>query len=558
MKILKILLITILIVVLVVPTLGCGIESDEAGLPETQIITVQRGDLTIDITAAGNLALSDTEDLAFDLFYQEGTVEEVLVEEGDIVTAGQVLARLDTEEWEDQVGALEDEVTTEERGLLQAQINLQTAEQNLNDSRDNKASKELALLNAQISLDQANYHLSVAEETYTWPDIEVAEAEVEKAEAFLQYALDGSAESSNATWDRLITRAQAELAAAEQVYDALVEGYDTEEVAIKKKQVEAAEMSLVQAQKTLDKVADDVTKKELEVKLKIVLVEDASKALEDAEKELDKANGKSPIIVALFDGFITRVNVEGGDEVMTGTVAVQLADPNKFEADIMVSEMDILQVKEGGEASVQVDAMPGISLPATVIHIAPTATIQSGVVNYEVKVKVESLEAVMQERQETKQKAMQGIQQGELPERLKQAIAAGQITREQAEEMMKQGQQAHETPQTQMPAMVPEGFQLREGLTVIVSILVEERTGVLLVPNSAITRKGNETYVPVMSPDGSTTERLIQIGISDWQYTEVISGLSEGEEVVVTVVSSPDSTSSTSGGRGPMFQPPHD
>ena len=106
--------------------------------------------------------------------------------------------------------------------------------------------------------------------------------------------------------------------------------------------------------------------------------------------------------------------------------------------------------------------------------------------------------------------------------------------------------------------MVPEGFQLREGLTVIVSILVDERTGVLLVPNAAITRKGNETYAPVMSPDGSTTERLIQTGISDWQNTEVISGLSEGEEVVVTVVLSPDSTSSTSRGRGLMFQPPHD
>lgn len=557
-RITKIILTSFILAGIMAVSLGCGTESDEAELAETRIATVQRGDLTIDITAAGNLALSHTEDLAFDLFYQEGTVEEVLVEEGDIVIAGQVLARLDTEEWEDQLGALEDEVTAEERGLLQAQINLQTAEQNLKNSQDNEAARELSLLNAQISLDQANYNLSVADKTYTWPDIEVAEAEVEKAEAFLQYALDGSAESSDATWDRLITRAQAELAAAEQIYDALVEGYDTEEVAIKKKQVEAAEMSLAQARKTLDKVADDVAKKELEVKLKTVLVKDAFKALEDAQKELDKANGKSPIIVALFDGFITRVNVEGGDEVMTGTVAVQLADPNKFEADIMVSEMDILQVEEGGEASVQVDAMPGISLPATVIHIAPTATIQSGVVNYRVKVEVQSLEAVMQERQEVRQEAMQNIASGELPERLKQAIAAGQITREQAEEMMEQEQQGQGKRQGQTPAMVPEGFQLREGLTVIVSILVDERTGVLLVPNAAITRKSNETYVPVMSPDGSTTERLIQTGISDWQNTEVISGLSEGEEVVVTVVLSPDSTSSTSRGRGPMFQPLHD
>ena len=99
-KILKILLVTLVLGGLVVASFGCGAESDEAESPETQIITAQRGNLTVDITAAGNLALSRTEDLVFDLFFQEGTVEEVLVEEGDAVEEGQVLARLDMEEWQ--------------------------------------------------------------------------------------------------------------------------------------------------------------------------------------------------------------------------------------------------------------------------------------------------------------------------------------------------------------------------------------------------------------------------------------------------------------------------
>jgi len=496
MKFFKIMLITLILGSLAALSLGCGSEPSEAEGMETQVVAVQRGNLTIDITAVGNLALSRTEDLAFDLFYQEGTVEEVLVEEGDTIEEGQVLAKLDTEEWEDELSTLEDQVTAEERDLLQAQINLITTGQNLKDAEDNKETKELALLNAQISLDQANYNLSVAEETHTLPDIEIAEAEVEKAETFLQYALDGG-------FDRLVTRAQAELEAAEKVYNALVQGYDTEEVAIKKKQVEAAEMSLAQAQKTLDKVADDVAKKELEVKLKAVLVEDARKALEDAQKAWEKANGKSPIIVALFDGFITKVNVEGGDEVLSGTVAVQLADPSKFEADILVSEMDILQIELGRKAWVQVDAMQMVSLPAEVTHISPTATIQSGVVNYQVKVEVKSLEAMQQERQ-------QG--QGE-PPRL-------------------------------MPTM-PEGFQLREGLTVTVSIQVDERNNVLLVPNAAITSSGKQSYVQVQLADGTTEERAIQIGISNWQFTEVTGGLSEGEQIAV-----PQGTTATTSQQG--------
>ena len=99
--------------------------------------------------------------------------------------------------------------------------------------------------------------------------------------------------------------------------------------------------------------------------------------------------------------------------------------------------------------------------------------------------------------------------------------------------MMEQMQQGQGGQQGLAPAMIPEDFQLREGLTVTVSIIVEERNDVLLVPNKAITRRGAETYVQVLSPDGVTTERSITTGISDWQFTEVTEGLSEGEKVVV-------------------------
>ncbi len=158
--------------------------------------------------------------------------------------------------------------------------------------------------------------------------------------------------------------------------------------------------------------------------------------------------------------------------------------------------------------------MPGLSLPAKVTHISPTATIQSGVVNYEVKVKIQSLQAVMQERQQGR-----GGQPGE--------------------------------QQGQAPTVLPEDFQLREGLTVTVSILVEERNDVLLVPNGAIIRQGMETYVQVLK-DGVTEARSITTGISNWQYTEVTDGLSEGEKVVI-----PETTTTTSttepGGHLPFF-----
>ncbi len=99
-----------------VPLIGCS--EPESEVSENQIVTVQQGDLTIDIAAAGNLALSLTEDMAFEI---AGTVEEVLVEEGDTVEEGQVLARLDTSEWDK-------ELTNLEMDLVQADINLKNAE----------------------------------------------------------------------------------------------------------------------------------------------------------------------------------------------------------------------------------------------------------------------------------------------------------------------------------------------------------------------------------------------------------------------------------------------
>ena len=217
--------------------------------------------------------------------------------------------------------------------------------------------------------------------------------------------------------------------------------------------------------------------------------------------------------------------------------------------------MDILQVKLGGKAWVQVDAMSGVSFPAKVTHISPTATIQSGVVNYKVRVEIQSLEAIIQERHEARQEAMPDISSGELPERIKQAIEEGRITKEQAEEMMKQRQESEgELPgerQGPMPLMMPEDFQLREGLTVTVSILVDERKDVLLVPNQAITHEGDETYVQVLKDD-VIEMRSIQTGISDWQYTEVTDGLSEGEQVVVSQGAT-TSTTPQQGGPMPFF-----
>jgi len=208
-----------------------------------------------------------------------------------------------------------------------------------------------------------------------------------------------------------------------------------------------------------------------------------------------------------------------------------------------------------------VDAQTLPDLPAKVTYISPTATISSGVVNYEVTVEAESLETIRQQQQEAMQARQEEIQAaaeaaaaGEIPEQLQAAIEAGEITQEQAEEMVQQMQQMPQMEGAtleQIPGLIPEDFELKEGLSVTVSIIIEGASYVLLVPNEAITYRGMEAYVQVVLADGTTEERSIQTGISDWQYTEVTDGLTEGEQVVVPeTTSTGTSTTSEQGFQG--------
>lgn len=429
MSLLKIMLVSLVLCSISVLSLSCASKS--APTPEGQVVTVQRGNLRTDITSVGNLALSYKVDLAFEM---PGTVEEVLVKAGESVKKGQVLAKLGTSEWEDEVTALTRKVTQAERQLTAAERQVTT--------------KKRDLVQAQINLNNA-------------------ELALEKAE---------------------------------------VETTDALELEVKRLAVDLAKGRVEDAQ--------------IAIKDALTGIEDAKENLKDAQKALDDAKSASPVITVPFDGFITKVNVSGGDEVKKGTVAVTLADPNKFEADILVNEMNILNIKLGENATASLDAVQGMILAAKVTDIAPSGTIQSGVVNYKVKVEIQPL---------TQEQVTEIMKQGQ---QAQTGQTGGQQTQRQQAQAGQTGGQQAQRQQRQVTTMVPKAFQLREGLTVTISILIEERRNVLLVPNGAITSRGGQAYVQVWK-DTVIEERSIKTGISNWQYTEVTDGLTEGEKVVV-------------------------
>jgi len=81
-----------------------------------------------------------------------------------------------------------------------------------------------------------------------------------------------------------------------------------------------------------------------------------------------------------------------------------------------------------------------------------------------------------------------------------------------------------------------KNFELFPNQFVNVRLLVQEKTGVVLLSDAAIQRSTSEVYVFLVKPDSTVTVRDITVGTSDGGFTEVTSGLVPGDEVVMTGV----------------------
>ena len=366
---------------------ACG-----GGDEETTAETVKR-DINVTVIGDGNIEASSHERLTFG---SGGKIDKISVKEGDKVSKGDVLARLDTSALELAEAHAQVDLTQAQVDLTQAQLDLtqaklarQTAGNNLKNTQDTEEALELALFNAQIDVRSAEHYHNETRDIYTWPDIETAKKDVENAEAFLQYALERNLP------DATITYAQARLDAAEAVLDAKRNAYDTEEVAIASMQLEAARRAEAQAQKNLDKLSDNLIIKELELESAKESVEHAQQnvnlaqqnvnlaqqSLDQARKDMEEAT-----IIAPFDGTVAKIGTKEGEFLSPATYTVktivEIIDMRHMELTARVDELDVVKVKTGQKVIISVDAMPETKLEGRVTFISPVAR-EPGVVLFE-------------------------------------------------------------------------------------------------------------------------------------------------------------------------------
>jgi HlyD family secretion protein len=79
----------------------------------------------------------------------------------------------------------------------------------------------------------------------------------------------------------------------------------------------------------------------------------------------------------------------------------------------------------------------------------------------------------------------------------------------------------------------PEMQVLLPGYSADVQVILEERLGVLNIPTGALLEDSSVYVVP--EKGGALEKRAVTTGLSNWEVTEVVSGLKEGEFVVKSV-----------------------
>jgi macrolide-specific efflux system membrane fusion protein len=75
---------------------------------------------------------------------------------------------------------------------------------------------------------------------------------------------------------------------------------------------------------------------------------------------------------------------------------------------------------------------------------------------------------------------------------------------------------------------------LIEGMYAEATLRLEHKNAALAVPLQAVDHEGDRTSVLVVTPANKIEERTVTLGVQNAGFAEVLSGLTDGEQVVVS------------------------
>src|SRR5581483_3262275 len=214
--------------------------------------------------------------------------------------------------------------------------------------------------------------------------------------AQLQTALEaaqGALEAAQTTWERLVNHTDLALSPeatalknAQSTYQSALASYQLKASGPKGTDVSSAQAAISSAQAALEaaqaQLADlEAGAKPSDLEQQRQAVTQLQLALQSAQSDLDNAVLRAP-----YDGVVTAVSANPGDQVSAGAAVVTLVDPNLVTVTASLDESSVARVKPGQSAIVTFDALPGQTFPGTVTSVTPAGVTQQGVVTFPVMI----------------------------------------------------------------------------------------------------------------------------------------------------------------------------
>lgn len=494
------------------------------------IYTVKKGTIEQQVKALGRVA-AEQEEVMY--FRQAGRLYHMYVETEQKVKKGDLLAELDTGTLPDQVKVAQTQadiaqlkvdqamgkdttsggepatVTAARAALSKAEADYAKAQDALDKllegpTQADVQSAQAAISAAQTQLQKDQTALTQLQTPPTQDQITILRANLDKAQATLQQAqaaydkVKYRADVGALPQSAALQQATADYNAAKAAFDQASAPPKPEDVANAQKQVQVDQANIQAAQSKLDLLKKGATAAEIDsakqtvastkaaVDLARVNLQQAQGAAQGktvdvqiAQKQADLAKLQLATLQdqldqaqlrAPFDGVVTETDAQDGDQIQSYTPLLTVSNPAKLEIAVELQPTDLTQVAVGQLAMVVLSSYPKSTLQAKVIRLPQVATSNSP----------------------------------QLPATLR-------------------------TVRINLPT-TPGPVNL--GDLANVTIDVQRKDNVLLLPTAAIQTFGGRRFVRIVGPAGRHQEVDIEVGISDDTNTEITKGLQAGQQVI--------------------------
>ncbi|MCE5324296.1 efflux RND transporter periplasmic adaptor subunit [bacterium] len=502
--------------------------------------TVKRSTITTSVSGTGTLEALSTVEVKSNV---GGQIIWLGVDEGDRVTAGQVVAKIDP--------------TDTKSTLEQSNANLASARAKVLQARNNRdmqhsqypaqlrAAQE-AVKSAKAQLVQAQKQANV-QPKLTQEAINEAQSSLASAEASYRQAKKATVPQTLASAKASLNQAKSaeyqtrkELERQKALHDKGFVSKSSLESA--QKDYDAAKAQLDDAQSKWDTVQDETNEDLLSSEAKVAA---AKAALATAKANSMQVSLKKEALADAQAAYNKAVASLEEVRATYHTEAVKAADITQAEADVKSAEASLEQAQKNVNYTTITAPCSGVVVTkyveiGSIVTGAKSSAIASG-----------SGVTLFEVADVSKMNATVDIDETDISQiNLHQSV---NITVDAYPDEVFKGTVTKIAPQTTttnnvttIPVTVEissTDSRLKPGMNTTCDFITASKEDVLVIPNGALKGSNSQSIVMVIK-DGAPTPRKIKTGLSGDESTEVISGLKEGEQVVVSDTAATDGNSS--------------